>query len=137
MRHTLILAILIFSIPSCNSGLDGTVIEEKVTSSSGHTLNIRREVYGLTGSNDKIYVGIGDQIDSSSYFMFYGSAGFYYKMVNDTIKIYTTKTSHIPQNLNLKGIVVDQISLNYKEMMELKKNQSILGLKSLEVPLKE
>lgn len=129
-----VLKALLLVVFGCSSKLDGTVIEDKIIINTGQdTVMLRREIYGLTGGNDKIYVGKG-KLDSANYYVYYGSAGFYYQYSKDTIFIYTTKKSHIPKT-KLKAVQIEQVVLNNAEMMEMHKNYKNKGLKTLEVPL--
>lgn len=128
----IILGVVLLS--SCKSKLDGTIVEKELMVSDHDLLNIRREVYGLTGGNDKIYLGKGSQVDSNNYYMYFGSAGFYYRVEDDTLVICTTRKSHIPKNILLKSLVIKQVQLSNAEMMNMHDDYLKYGFETIEIP---
>ncbi|MEN7551259.1 hypothetical protein AAG747_25300 [Rapidithrix thailandica] len=107
----------------------------EIRSSDGDfSIFIKLKSWGMTGDHQVIVISENPndsfQVDNSTDYIYEGLIPFFYKQNGDTLKIYATKKSPVPENFK-NGIVIKQIELNNAELMNLYDDYEEKGLKKI------
>lgn len=133
---TALIVVFYIKTPNKNYDVQNTVVE--IPSSDGqHKLYIKKKVWGLTSDGQVIVVSGSPKkeiaSDSSREYIYNGVVSLFYKYNTDTLTVYVSKSSSVPNNLK-SPIVIKQVELENPDMMKLIGNDYYKeqGLKKIE-----
>lgn len=110
-----------FALPDKNADVKYTVIEvsSKDTQSK---LYIKMKTWGMTSDNQLVVISNSNKKEftpaPTQDYVYEGIMPLFYKVQNDTLSIYTLKTSSVPEDLKT-GLKVIQVQLENPVMMKL------------------
>jgi hypothetical protein len=98
---------------------------------SDDSLYINGMAWGITGDHQIWWVTSqmnSEEADSLTDYIFPGLSPFFYKLIDDTLIVYTRRAAMTPTHF-ISGIAVKQIVLSNPQMMDLYITKDSLGLK--------
>lgn len=98
-------------------------------------LYLKKKNWGMTGDAQVIVVSGSDETefepDTNKEYVYNGFSPFFYKFNEDTLQLYVSHESKIPNELRSK-IIINQIVLGSLELRRLDTNENYQGLKKFE-----
>lgn len=117
----LFLTHLFFKLPD----LSPIITIDTVKTNSNKEIYIKKKVVGISGSGDLIVVSQSPEKDfkgdDKTEYVYKGSIDLFYSFYNDTLNIYTSSVTSIPEIFTDK-ITINQHKIHGSDIFELRKN---------------
>jgi hypothetical protein len=127
----ILIGLIIFLFISENSEVvkSNYKVSKIFASSLNQTVFIIKETWGISSDHQRVVISTSNsesKPDSSKEYIFSDSE-FFYKLVQDTIYVYTMSKARIPSKFESK-IKIKQIEISNPDLMDLYKNYKSKGL---------